>query len=166
MIKYSEVELKTAMNAIARGYTWIARDSDDKLCVYKKKPRKNSREWKSTDSANDADCRIIASRMVEIFRNIQFSDMKPMKIIDILEPPVLDSTERRYLTKVLKPLPRVKSIVKVSKPVGEYLVVNFCNEDEMSFPYFAAGTMYKGMTAGKAYTLRQLKLQDLLNPAE
>lgn len=80
--------------------------------------------------------------------------------IYIYEKPILDDTEKRYLSAVIRPF-RDK-VVKITK-------YDFCDEENItiwydkrlfsiSFPPFKSGTMYKNMKANKGYTLEELGL--------
>lgn len=75
------------------------------------------------------------------------------------KPPILDDVERAYLSAVIKPFrEEVKSIKKVNFcGEAEYLKILF-EMDLMSLPFFANGTMFKGMETGKCYTLEELGL--------
>lgn len=77
--------------------------------------------------------------------------------------PVLDETERKYLSEVLKPFKLY--ITSVTK---DHYTDRCCEEREFIhvrfltggwlFPTFKAGTMYKGMATGRRYTLEELDL--------
>lgn len=75
------------------------------------------------------------------------------------EPEILTEKEKAYLSAVVKPFKgKVKTVEKVSfGGEEEYLKILF-EMDLMSLPFFAKGTMYKGMEANKAYTLEELGL--------
>ena len=73
-------------------------------------------------------------------------------------PKILDEKEKAYLSAVIKPFRgKVKSIKKVNFGEDEYLKIRL-KMDLMSLPFFAKGTMYKGMEVDKAYTLEELGL--------
>lgn len=85
----------------------------------------------------------------------------------IYERPILTEEERIYLAGVLKPLK--KSIIsikickyKYSELNEEYLVFYIVTPNNApttwTFPWFEAGTMYKGMKLNKNYTLEELGL--------
>ena len=78
---------------------------------------------------------------------------------DEYEPEILTEKEKAYLSAVVKPFKgKVKTVEKVSfGGEEEYLKILF-EMDLMSLPFFAKGTMYKGMEANKAYTLEELGL--------
>ena len=74
------------------------------------------------------------------------------------EEEILDETEKRYLSNVIKPFrDKVKAIEKVSYS-REFIKI-YIKEDELTIlPYFEKGTMYKGMKENKEYTLKELGL--------
>lgn len=75
------------------------------------------------------------------------------------KPEILTDKEKAYLSAVVKPFKgKVKTVEKVSFcGEEEYLKILF-KMDLMSLPFFAKGTMYKGMEANKKYTLEELGL--------
>lgn len=76
-----------------------------------------------------------------------------------IEKPILDKTEKEYLSYVIKPFRKeVKSIMKVKYCKEAYIQITFHDYCDMSFPYFEDGTMYKGMKADKEYSLEDLGL--------
>ena len=75
------------------------------------------------------------------------------------EEPVLDEVERKYLSDVIKPFGhRVSYIVKRLNGSGYYIAIILNNFDVMNLPYFTRNTMYKGMTVGRKYKLKELGL--------
>ena len=73
--------------------------------------------------------------------------------------PVLDEVERKYLSDVIKPFGhRVSYIVKRKNGSGYYIAIIVNNFDVMNLPYFTRNTMYKGMTVGRQYKLKELGL--------
>ena len=80
--------------------------------------------------------------------------------------PILDEVEKRYLSAVIKPFrDKVQGIKKfngiyVSHCFDEILVYyeSFGRDLWFSLPPFEKGTMYKGMVAGKVYSLKELGL--------
>lgn len=76
--------------------------------------------------------------------------------------PILDDTEKKYLSEVIKPfLSKIKYIAKFKGACSEdtqYIHIAFYDGDGLTFPYFKANSMYKGMELNKAYTLKELKL--------
>ena len=79
--------------------------------------------------------------------------------------PILDKEEKEYLEAVIRPFRnRNVTIKKIKqqpyigiKELREYLFITLKNDD-IILPYFKEGTMYKGMVAGKRYTLEELGL--------
>ena len=78
---------------------------------------------------------------------------------------VLDDVEREYLSATIKPFRKI--IVTVSKHRlnndFEYITIRVKSlkedeEENMCFPAFKIGTMYKGMELGRKYTLEELGL--------
>ena len=83
-----------------------------------------------------------------------------------LPKPILNETERKYLSAVIKPFrDKVISIANYYEESidNNYIEIevkqNYCNENQyVSLPYFKKGTMYKGMEEYKKYTLEELGL--------
>ena len=85
-----------------------------------------------------------------------------LKIVKIAKP-ILDEAEKRYLSNIIKPLKKVKYIIKSKKFSGnyEYISIAYCDstgEYALVFPDFKAGSMYKGLVIGKKYTIQELGL--------
>lgn len=76
--------------------------------------------------------------------------------------PILDDVEKKYLSEVIKPfLSKIKYIAKFKSACSEdtqYIHIAFYDGDGLTFPYFKANSMYKGMELNKAYTLKELRL--------
>ena len=80
-------------------------------------------------------------------------------LLEEYEEPVLDEVERKYLSDVIKPFGhRVSYIVKRLNGSGYYIAFVVNNFDVMNLPYFTRNTMYKGMTVGRQYKLKELGL--------
>ena len=80
-------------------------------------------------------------------------------LLEEYEEPVLDEVERKYLSDVIKPFGhRVSHIVKRLNGSGYYIAIILNNFDVMNLPYFTRNTMYKGMTVGREYKLKELGL--------
>lgn len=77
-------------------------------------------------------------------------------------PKILDDAEKAYLSAVIKPFRKdVEWIEKIERYYGENEFIHITvkrNEDCCELPTFKKGTMYKGMEANKAYTLKELGL--------
>lgn len=76
---------------------------------------------------------------------------------------ILNEVEKEYLSALIKPFrDRVISIGKCNYYEYEYIVIKYLdngkNERHISLPCFERGTMYKGMEAGKEYSLGDLRL--------
>ena len=79
---------------------------------------------------------------------------------------ILNETERKYLSSVIKPFrDKVISIANYYEEsidnnfIEIEIKQNYCNENQyVSLPYFKKGTMYKGMEEYKKYTLEELGL--------
>ena len=83
--------------------------------------------------------------------------------LEIVKKPILDETEKRYLSNVIKPFrSKVKYIVKRNDNKSEYFedirVAFESSYKVLYFPCFEKGTMYKGMELGKQYSLEDLEL--------
>ena len=75
--------------------------------------------------------------------------------------PILDDEEKEYLNAVIRPFKdKVKYIRKRGTSRGEYIEIGILNDSAIILPYFEKGTMYKGMEAGKQYTLKELGLDE------
>ena len=78
------------------------------------------------------------------------------------EHQILDREEREYLGNIIRPFSNVvKSIEKISRHCEEYIVINYLEDEnlnEICFPNFKNGEMYKGMEPNKEYTLEELGL--------
>lgn len=82
-----------------------------------------------------------------------------MWLAEEYKEPVLDEVERKYLSDVIKPFGhRVSYIVKRLNGSGYYIAIILNNFDVMNLPYFTRNTMYKGMTVGRQYKLKELGL--------
>ena len=154
MNKYSDIEIQTAKNLLKNGYKWIARNKSGKLFVYSVKPRKADSVWYPMEN-----CCYVCKEFVPIFQNVRFGDKEPVSLEAIVNPQILDESERQYLSAVIRPFrDQVRSITKNQKMNGkeEYIVIDI--GFQMFFPDFKSNTMYKGMDLGKEYTLEELGL--------
>ena len=74
------------------------------------------------------------------------------------KPPVLDDVEKAYLSAVIKPFrEKVEHVKKIDCGKKEFLKI-YLEDDNIPFPFFTKGTMYKGMECEKEYTLEELGL--------
>lgn len=75
---------------------------------------------------------------------------------------ILDEAEKKYLADVIRPFKNeVQHIVKYDNPLHiekEYLRIKLINNEEINFPDFEEGSMYKRMERDKKYTLEELGL--------
>ena len=75
------------------------------------------------------------------------------------ERPLLDSTERKYLTSVIRPFRKEVTVIKkLGTPAGKEYILIILKDDCMSFPSFEKGKMYKGLELEKRYTPEELGL--------
>lgn len=72
---------------------------------------------------------------------------------------ILDEKEKEYLSAVIRPFKgRVDYIKKFDITSKEFIRIYLKNDEDIDFPYFKKGTMYKGMKLDKKYTLKELGL--------
>ena len=89
---------------------------------------------------------------------------RPVKYETVFEKKeeILDEAEKKYLANVIRPFKNeVQHIVKYDNPLHiekEYLRIKLINNEEINFPDFEEGSMYKRMERDKKYTLEELKL--------
>lgn len=80
----------------------------------------------------------------------------------IVKIPILNEKEKEYLSAVIKPFRnKVSLISKRSNDNGQFISIEIeekPHNNNMFFPYFEEGTMYKGMEINKYYTLEELEL--------
>lgn len=158
MTDYSDIEIQTAENLLKEGYKWIARDESGGLFAYTDKPIKLDTFWCS-DGISNCVC-----YYVPIFQNVKLEDSEPASLEAIVHPQILDDAERQYLSAVIKPFrDKVKYIEKgfVDGPFGDanYIFIHFNDgSDDMDFPPFREGTMYKGMKNYVQYKPERLGL--------
>lgn len=86
-----------------------------------------------------------------------------------MKEPILTASEKEYLSNVIKPF-RGKSPITVEKFGSGYLpdkagiviwirhADNANVKDDITFPYFEAGEMYRGMEVDREYSLEELGL--------
>lgn len=75
------------------------------------------------------------------------------------ERPILDSTERGYLTSVIRPFRKEVTVIKkLDTPAGKEYILIILKDDCMSFPSFEKGKMYKGLEYDKPYKPEELGL--------
>ena len=77
---------------------------------------------------------------------------------EIAKKSILEETEKRYLSNVIKPFrDRVKCILK-DENFGKEFICIILEDDEFSLPFFEPNTMYKRMELYKQYSLEDLEL--------
>jgi len=157
MSKYSEIEIQTAKKLHDAGYKWLSRDKSGGVYAYSGKPYKSDGCWVDKDIGRLI---LVVGKFTQIFQGIKWKDNEPTYIEDILNPQILDEVERRYLERVLRPLPRVSFIEKsATDDCREYLTVVFRDGEGMELPFFPEGTMYKGMELDVHYFPKELGLK-------
>ena len=74
--------------------------------------------------------------------------------------PILEEDERKYLSDVIRPFRKeVATISKFNAFDGsQYIYIEMKDRRGSNLPTFPKGTMYKGMKAGKHYSLKELGL--------
>lgn len=75
--------------------------------------------------------------------------------------PILDKVEREYLKAVIRPFRnKIDTISKFQTwdDSSQYIYIGMKDRRWSNLPCFPKGTMYKGMKAGKHYTLKELGL--------
>lgn len=79
----------------------------------------------------------------------------------IEESQILDETEKKYLSDVIRPFKNeIKSISKQDVNSGKhYIYISLKDSDWVSLPLFKDKRMYKGMELEKKYTLKELGLK-------
>ena len=109
--EYSEIEIQTAKNLLAKGYEWIARDEGNTLYAYKDRPAKRAGVWASAEDwllLMGGDARGVIP--LPLFENINWTDDEPVSIRDIA-PKILTDEEREWLRTVVKPFrDRLKAV--------------------------------------------------------
>lgn len=99
------------------------------------------------------DVEEFASRwIIDFIKWLEKDDGKECK------PTILTEKEKSYLSAVIKPFrEKVGYVKKIDCGKKEFLKI-YLEDDNIPFPFFTKGTMYKGMEADKEYTLEELGL--------
>ena len=74
---------------------------------------------------------------------------------------VLDETEKKYLTDVIRPFRKRIQFIQKKKEITEinpYIRIVCEDNDKLVFPYITDNSMYKGMESNRKYTLEELGL--------
>lgn len=165
--KYSEIEIQTAKNLLAKGYEWIARDENDALYAFKTKPRKGGDAWNYGGGVlllADENARGV----IPLFDIIRWEDDEPVSIRDIV-PKILTDEEREWLRTVAKPFRDRLKEVEVYDGVfyGRYVMFAFATTHPEKWRDFIGEDMehtlllvpedwFKGMEDYKKYTPEEL----------
>lgn len=88
---------------------------------------------------------------------------RPVKYETVFErkEEVLDETEKKYLTEVIRPFRKRIQFIQKKKEITEinpYIRIVCEDNDNLVFPYITNNSMYKGMEVNKKYTLKELGL--------
>lgn len=102
-------------------------------------------ELKDTISGIDLD-------IVKVERPIQYETMFERK------EEILDETEKRYLSNVIRPFRDKIECIKKGSYAREFIKIYIKEDEPIILPYFEKGSMYKGMKKNKEYTLKELGL--------
>lgn len=156
MNNYSEIEIQIANNLLRDEYKWLVRTMRGSVVAFSCEPYKIGGYW---SWPRNAESEIVSGKSTPLFQSIKFEDPGPTYIEDIINPQILDESERQYLSAVIRPFrDQVRSITKQKKlnDRDEYIVIDV--GVPMFFPDFKVNTMYKGMDLGKEYTLEELGL--------
>ena len=146
---------KAILRSLRSPFKWIARDADGALYVYDGRPERCEDVFVCRDSYKDTYFVKIAM-FKHIFKGVTFEN-SPIRF----RAEVLDEVEKAYLRAVLSPFrKRIDFVVKRNEALErQYIEAVLKDFDAMSFPFFRAGTMYKGMEVGKRYSLEDLGIR-------
>ena len=106
------------------------------------------------------NCIIKELNQSDIDKLLKLKNEDRIKLTLEVEEPILDETERKYLSGVIRPFrDDVEFICKNGTNVdSEYINIGYYKNDNTLLPCFKKGTMYKGMKLNKEYTLDDLNL--------
>lgn len=74
---------------------------------------------------------------------------------------ILDETEKKYLTDVIRPFRKRIQFIQKKKEITEinpYIRIVCEDNDKLVFPYITDNSMYKGMEPNREYSLKELGL--------
>ena len=147
---FTDIE-RCILESTKKCYKWIARDRDGELYLYMSKPYKSEIrgvfDTKIDDVSSFEEC-----FSDNIFSNVTWENSP----IQFRNDEPLTPKEREYLKFVFKPFAsNIMYVQKILSGDNEYIVASIY-EDSIVFPYFAKGTMYKGMKPEKKYRLKEL----------
>ena len=165
--EYSEIEIQTAKNLLAKGYEWIARDEDDALYAYECKPRKGGHGWNYGEGVLllvDGHARGV----IPIFDSVSWMDAEPVRLRDIV-PQILTDEEREWLRTVVKPFRDRLKAVEAHDGVfyGRHVELTIVppekwrdgiGKDEEYTPLPVSKVWFKGMENYKNYAPEELGL--------
>lgn len=162
MNKYSEIEIQIANNLLRDGYKWLVRSMRGNVVAFSCHPCKNEKYW---SWPNNTESEVVSGKSTPLFQNIKWEDEVPTYIEDIVNPQILNESERKYLSAVIKPFrDKVNYICKVNfvnhdnpeECTYQHIVIGIDDSPEVVLPLFKSGAMYKGMKPGHEYTLKDL----------
>ena len=160
MNKYSDIEIQIANNLLINGYKWLVRTMRGNVVAFSCHPCKNEGYWLWP---SNAESEVVSGKSAPLFQNIRWEDEGPTYIEDIVSPQILNESERKYLSAVIKPFrDKVDFICKVNtleRYGTQRIDIGFTDESvDMELPIFESGTMYKGMKLGYSYKPEELGL--------
>ena len=82
-------------------------------------------------------------------------------LLEETKEPVLDDTEREYLSAMIKPFREKIEYIRKNKSAykdKQFISIGFYDDEYMYFPFFENDAMYKCMKLGRKYTLEELGL--------
>lgn len=164
MKKFSDFEVEFAKH-IGKRYQYIARDKDDALACYRKKPSKLHAEEGWSDYTFYGEYTL---QFDDIFPSIKWEDDEPTLIKEIIENkdiPLLDKKEKEYLENVIRPWKDEEVFISKDRSWNvkyEYLTIQIKDYEndahDITLPRFKKGAMYKGLEVNEMYTLEELGL--------
>lgn len=166
MKKFSDFEVEFVKH-IDKRHQYIARDKDDNLACYTKKPSKrhDDGEWYNYTFHGK-----YILEFDDIFPSIKWEDDEPTLIKDIIENkyiPILDKKEKEYLEGVIRPWKDKEVFIFKDGSCNvkyEYLTIRIKDYEnhvhDIKLPLFKKGTMYEGLITDRTYgyTLKELGL--------
>ena len=153
---------KVILRSSPSPFKWIARDRDGWLFVYEDEPKKGEDEFVCRDSNMPTKYASLAL-FKNIFKGVTFEN-SPI----LFREPVLDKIERAYLKAVFSPFRNmIVSVRKMDMDLdldrpSQCINVTAMMDNRIgmwSFPPFEAGTMYRGMTVGREYSLAEIGIK-------
>lgn len=91
----------------------------------------------------------------------EYKDRLLVWLFEEYKEPILDEVERKYLSDVIRPFRnKIDTISKFQTrdDSSQYIYIGMKDRRWSNLPCFPKGTMYKGMKAGKHYSLKELGL--------